>query len=73
MVTELVDHLSVESIVLVCQNTSDRPLLIRWLKLVGLPVVVTDAEHVEETLSRRRSSLYLTVGKGEKIIFTQVV
>ena len=73
MVTELVDHLSVESIVMVCQNTSDRPLLIRWLKLVGLPVVVTDAGNVEETLSRRRSSLYLTVGKGEKIIFTQVV
>ena len=64
--------MSVESLVLVCEDTPDRSLLTHWLGLVGLPVLVTEAEEVERTFSRRRSSLYLTIGRADKIIFTKV-
>ena len=66
------DHLSVESLVLVSEDTPDRSLLTHWLRMVGLPVLVTEAEQVERTFSSRRSSLYLTVGRADKIIFTKV-
>ena len=65
--------MSVESLVLVSEDTPDRSLLTHWLRMVGLPVLVTEAEQVERTFSSRRSSLYLTVGRADKIIFTKVI